>query len=129
MSAADTDRVDGQLRLSKGAWLFRPAALDVLLRVEPAPAPAREGFLARDVRARLAVSPTAVRRAPAPVSIAPRTGVPEEIAGVVCAREGDDLVVDAGIRVVVRGAARDGPAIGEPVVVDVDTAHGVRCVL
>lgn len=119
-------RCPGTLRLSKGAWLFRPDAVDVLLRVTPSPEPAPEGFLSRPVEATLSVTGHARPGDGAP-AIEPRTGVPERLVGRIVDVAADAIVVDAGVPVVVMGAG--GGAVGDSVVVAVDVDAGVGCVL
>lgn len=127
-AGAVDDIVPGQLRWSKGAWLFRPEALDVLLRVQPTPAPDAEGFLSRDVRARLQVTARAIHRGKAPALVEPRTGIPAEISGVVLAHAGEALLVDAGVPILVLGDGR-GTVVGDAVSIEVDVDAGVRCLL
>ncbi len=122
--------VAGTLRLSKGAWLFAPDGVDVLLRVDPVPAPASEGFLSQSVRARLVVQGHVVTDVNGGDAIRPRTGVPSLLLGTVLGVLDDALVVDTGVVFMVRGA---GPGIvGATVAVAVDDAvdaHGIRCEL
>lgn len=118
-------RCRGTLRLSKGAWLFRPDDVDVLLRVAPSPEPSPAGFLSRPVEATLSVTGRAKPSAGAP-GIEPRTGVPERLVGRVVDVAADAIVIDAGVPMVVVGGTG---AVGETVVVDVDVAAGVACVL
>jgi hypothetical protein len=118
-------RCRGTLRLSKGAWLFRPDDVDLLLRVTPSPEPSPAGFLSRPVEATLSVTGRARAGSGAP-GMEPRTGVPERVIGRVVDVAADAIVVDAGVPVVVMGTTG---AIGETVVVDVDVDAGVGCVL
>jgi hypothetical protein len=127
--------VPGQLRWSKGAWLFRPDVAAPgddapLLRVQPVPAPETAGFRAARVVARLQVTAHAVERSAGPAGLAPRTGIPTTLRGVVVGRDGGALVVDVGFPVVVVVGAGEGDApVGAGVVVDVDVDAGVRCLL
>jgi len=118
-------RCSGTLRLSKGVWLFRPDAVDVLLRVEPTPPPSPAGFLSRPVEATLSVRGRAIVGDGVP-RIEPRTGVPERVAGRVIAVADDSVVVDAGVPLVVMGATA---AVGDEVLVAVDVDAGVGCAL
>ena len=122
--------VAGTLRLSKGAWLFAPDGVDVLLRVDPVPAPATEGFLSQAIRARLVVQGHVVTDVNGGDAIRPRTGVPSLLLGTVLGELDDALLVDTGVVFMVRGA---GPGIvGATVAVAVDDAvdaHGIRCEL
>jgi len=115
----------GTLRLSKGAWLFRPDAVDVLLRVSPTPEPSMEGFFSRPVRARLSVTGHAHGTDGAPV-IEPRTGVPDRIGGRVVDVADDQIVIDAGVPFLVSGVAA---AVGDSVTVSVDVDAGVGCAI
>jgi hypothetical protein len=123
-------RCRGTLRLSKGVWLFRPDAVDVLLRVEPTPPPSTEGFLSRPVEAILSVRGEATVTDGA-ARIEPRTGVPQRVVGRVLAVADDSLVVDAGIPlvVVVAGGGGARATVGDVVEVDVDVDAGVGCAL
>jgi len=121
-------RCSGTLRLSKGAWLFRPDAVDVLLRVEPTPPPSPEGFLSRPVEAILSVRGEATVADGAP-RIEPRTGVPQRVTGRVLAVADDSLVVDAGIPLVVVVGVGARATVGDVVGIDVDVDAGVGCAL
>jgi hypothetical protein len=125
-SAADAS-VPGALRASKGAWLFRPDALDVLWRVTPLPLPTTPA-LSTPLRARLVVLAMRVRRSSSDApSSSPRTGVPARLCGPVVAGGGGTLVVDVGVPVVVDGV-QGVFAVGDVVEVDVDEHAGMRCV-
>ena len=123
-------RCSGTLRLSKGVWLFRPDAVDVLLRVEPTPPPSPEGFLSRPVEVSLSVRGEAVVADGAP-RIEPRTGIPQRVTGRVLAVADDRLVVDAGIPLVIVVVAGGGAraTVGDVVDVNVDVDAGVGCAL
>ena len=119
--------VPGALRASKGAWLFRPDALDVLWRVTPLPPPTMAAP-STSIHARLVVLASRVRRSSAiTASCSPRTGVPARLAGPVVADGGGTLVVDVGVPVVVDGV-QGVFVVGEAVEVDVDEDAGMRCV-
>jgi hypothetical protein len=125
-SAADA-LVPGALRASKGAWLFRPDALDVLWRVAPLP-PSASPALSTPVRARLVVLAARVRRSSSSTKAAtPRTGVPARLVGPVVAGGGATLVVDVGVPLVVDGVV-GAFAVGDVVEVDVDEGAGLRCI-
>lgn len=119
--------VVGLLREAKGAWVFRPDGVDVLLRVTPLPPPAA-GTMQLHIEARLLVLAAAVRRAPSSSSssLSPRTGVPTRLVGSVVGGGGETLIVDAGVVVCVDGV-RGAFAPGDVVDVDVDVDAGVRC--
>ena len=119
-------RTPGALRLSKGTWLFAPDGVDVLLRVDPRPAPSMEGFFSQPVRARLEVQARSSSAGGAAPVIEPRTGVPDRIAGRVVAIEGGAVIIDAGIPFAVGGVVA---AVGDGVDVVVDIDAGVTCVL
>jgi len=119
--------VPGALRFSKGAWLFRPDALDVLWRVTPLPQPETTAP-STSIRARLVVLAARVRRSASTTAAAtPRTGVPERLVGAVVGGGGSTLVVDVGVPVVVDGVA-GAFVVGAVVEVDVDDDTGLRCV-
>jgi hypothetical protein len=119
--------VPGALRSSKGAWLFRPDALDVLWRVTPLPLPETTA-LSTSIRARLVVLAARVWRSSSTTAAAtPRTGVPERLVGTVVGGGGSTLVVDVGVPVVVDGVP-GAFSLGDVVEVDVDDDAGVRCV-
>ena len=130
MSAAATDQADvvaGTLRWSKGAWLLAPTGVDVLLRVEPVPAPSTEGFFSRAIKARLVVHGDVGSTARAGDPIRPRTGVPDVLVGTVRTVGDGFVVVDAGVAFVVRGAV--GVEVGAVVTIDVDDDRGIVCEL
>jgi hypothetical protein len=116
----------GALRLSKGAWLFAPDGVDVLLHVTPQPPPSTDGFLSRTVQARLQLRAKALRPAKPDAAsvIQPRTGVPAVVVGRVVDVDGAGCVVDAGVAFVVVGVVA---AVGSVVEVDVDVDAGVVC--
>ena len=119
--------VPGALRASKGAWLFRPDALDVLWRVTPLPPPSSSA-LSTPVRARLVVLAGRVRRSSSSTKAAtPRTGIPTTLVGPVVAGGGATLVVDVGVPLVVDGVV-GAFAVGDVVEVDVDDGAGLRCI-
>ena len=121
----------GALRASKGAWLFRPDALDVLWRVTPLPPPSSSAPSSA-IRARLVVLAARARRAPGdapavPARATPRTGMPTQLTGPVVGGGGSTLVVDVGVPVVVDGVP-GAFAVGDVVAIDVDVDVGLRCV-
>jgi len=122
--------VKGTLRLSKGAWLFAPDGVDVLLRVDPVPAPATDGFLSQSARVRLVVHGHVVTDVSGGDAIRPRTGVPSLLLGTVLGVLDGALVVDTGVAFMVRGAGAS--IVGATVAVAVDDAtdaRGIRCEL
>lgn len=119
----DDDVTPGSLRLSKGVWLFAPDGVDVLLRVQPSPAPAVEGFLSQAVKGRLLVHGHLVDDAAAGDPVRPRTGVPALLVGTVRAATDDAIVLHAGVAFVVQGAG--AAAAGSAVAVAVDVDRGV----
>jgi hypothetical protein len=119
--------VPGALRASKGAWLFRPDALDVLWRVSPLPVPTTAAP-STSVRARLVVLAARVRRSSSPTpAVTPRTGVPTHLCGPVVAGGGGTLVVDVGVPVVVDGV-QGSFVVGDVVEVEVDDEAPLRCI-
>jgi len=127
MSSPSAAVVPGVLRSSKGAWLFRPGALDVLWRVTPLPVPALDA-LSTTVTARLVVKAARVRSSSSATKAAvPRTGVPERLTGPVVAGGGGTVVVDVGVPLVVDAVA-GAFVVGDVVEVDVDVDAGLRCV-
>jgi hypothetical protein len=119
--------VPGSLRASKGAWLFRPDALDVLWRVTPLP-PQSTAAPSTLIRARLVLLAARVRRSASTTTEAiPRTGMPEHLRGPVVAGGGGTLVVDVGIPLVVDGV-QGAFLVGDVVDVDVDVEAPLRCI-
>jgi hypothetical protein len=124
--------VFGQLRWSKGTWLFRPDDVDVLLRVHPIPAPDTTGFRAAHVVGRLKVTAGALRPGTGPDGVFPRTGIPATLHGIVRERSGDELVIDVGVPILVAyvdGVSTIGLAADAAVQVDVDVDRGVQLLL
>lgn len=121
------DVTAGTLRFSKGAWLFAPDGVDVLLKVDPQPPPSSDGFFSRAVKASLSVHGELVAGAHTGWSISPRTGVPQLLVGTVRAVSDDEVVVDAGVVFIVREAR--GAVVGDTVTIAVDNVRGVGCAL